>query len=298
MLKPLSSQEVYQLYQSARQIRKDFVNGALQGLKHEADSLTVANANMYAHMREAYVKPVTKMGLKRVVNKGNDYLSSAIREKVKPSFDVVTLHQMSRQEAPFYKEHVEVNNLFQGKSRLYFELLRAPSSNTQFQIESYLAQNGYPNVDYVQGYATSENRDRTIKIGKFLRKNDQEKLLHSFENDSIRAFHYKEAHSEQLIVLSRQSYDIHRMSTGRKWDSCARRRQFGECYFKYRNRSGWVIAYLIEKKDPNIFNPLARDFLAVTDDRNTGLNSWKRDSLYTNEQTDIAIREADFRHTL
>lgn len=138
------------------------------------------------------------------------------------------------------------------------------SADLRDSIESILKKKGYivKKVDYIHGkfwYEIQTQRGpklREANIGKAIK--DDKDLLDQFAADPVRLTANLDG-KNMMIVLSNHSYDIAGMSTNRKWTSCMNildgpKRDFVLEDIKW----GTVVAYLIDKDDKNINNPLGR----------------------------------------
>ncbi len=144
--------------------------------------------------------------------------------------------------------------------------------------------------DYIEGYAYKIGENKKAKIGKLLNSalKHWEKDLNVSNNpksESIKAFSglrvdeikhllkkfndrpsYKQMIKSKLVCISRHPYDIAGMSTDRRWTSCMRLEDkekyidAGSFSHKIKDdiKEGTLIAYLVEKDDKNINDPLAR----------------------------------------
>ncbi len=148
--------------------------------------------------------------------------------------------------------------------RLYFELdPNANKSETELRVEKELAGKGYIILSYKDGYATDKAGKQKFRIGKLIKDNGN--LLDDFKRDqNSRAFNQDTLEpSEHLLVLSNRASDIAYMSTRRAWTSC----MAYDHRLKYKNQipadieHGSLIAYLVKKSDPNIYDPLSRALL-------------------------------------
>ena len=151
-------------------------------------------------------------------------------------------------------------------TRLYIDL---PTSQTVTQADSSvsnkLTQLGYDIVDYRQGLARKKTGNQNpTKIGKILTAAAQQgdtdagTVLQRFQNDPKRT----STRAEYRGVVSRHPYDIAGMSTDRGWTSCQDLETGGMCSFVPQDiRAGTLVAYMINKDDVNINNPVGRILL-------------------------------------
>jgi hypothetical protein len=151
-------------------------------------------------------------------------------------------------------------------TRLYIDL---PTSQTVTQADSSvsnkLTQLGYDIVDYRQGLARKKTGNQNpTKIGKILTAAAQQgdadagTVLQRFQNDPKRT----STRAEYQGVVSRHPYDVAGMSTDRGWTSCQDLETGGQCrYVPEDVRAGTLVAYMINKDDVNINNPVGRILL-------------------------------------
>ena len=113
------------------------------------------------------------------------------------------------------------------------------------------------NIDYINGYVDIDKNGyaRHLKIGKCLKDKD---LLKEYASDPIR-LNKSITDKDVYIVFSKHPYDLVGMSTGRAWTSCTNIYN-GENYMVPGEHytHGAIVAYIIEKDDLNITNPIGR----------------------------------------
>ncbi|GAB5389310.1 MAG: hypothetical protein Alpg2KO_22780 [Alphaproteobacteria bacterium] len=151
--------------------------------------------------------------------------------------------------SPIRHEHEE---LFGDHWRLYYQMEPDTShkSATHKEVEDYLTQLGYTDLDYNKGLVTDDSGQRR-KIGRLLRTSNAA-LADAFSKDGSRGSR------RQMMVLSRHPYDLARMSTGRGWASCMTKDSAYWESVPAEWEHGSVIAYLTSIDDPNLANPQAR----------------------------------------
>ena len=147
------------------------------------------------------------------------------------------------------KEDPAVQQLFGDRTRIYLKCDVDADSKIRKEIERKLARWGYTITSYKDGYATDAAGKQKFKIGKLLK--EHEELRKKFENDPVRA-------GDTLVVISRDTMDIARMSTNRGWKSCMATDGDFSNYLPTQIRDGALVAYLISSRDPEINDPLAR----------------------------------------
>ncbi|KKM21213.1 hypothetical protein LCGC14_1637710, partial [marine sediment metagenome] len=183
------------------------------------------------------------------------------------------------------------------------------STQVDTSVERELAENGYQITDYRGGYCQSGNR--TLRIGKVLqqlRKNKIQEaqrkfqagelynlerelesirnyyntLTNTFTNSPIRAQSQKQQ-QEFLVLISQNPHDVASMSTGRDWTSCMELGEGShhEDIFCEIERGG-LVAYLINKNDINVEQPLARIHIRRFDDREGKSFAVPEKSIYGN----------------
>ena len=148
------------------------------------------------------------------------------------------------------KDIPQIEQLFNGQERIYLKPEGTLVSDIQAEVTTFLSQGGYNITDYKKGYATDEKGKQTFKIGKLLKGN--KKLFDAFSADSARTM------DNMLIVISRNTMDIARMSTNRAWPSCMSSHRENFYYVPRDIKHGTIIAYMISENDPHIHYPFAR----------------------------------------
>jgi len=158
-------------------------------------------------------------------------------------------------------EYIKSNN---NGDRLYFDINEDIKTNynkysnadtiIQDEITAFLKSKGYKVTDYIKGIAI-DKYNREVKIGKILNKSESN-LLRKFNNDVSR----QSLSTDQIVVFSKNPYDIGGMSSNRGWTSCMNlygdneNKHYVNCDIK----KGTIIAYLINLNDKNINKPQAR----------------------------------------
>jgi hypothetical protein len=152
--------------------------------------------------------------------------------------------------------------LFKNKWRIYLKL-SPKKSDIYHQVEDIIEENGYYITDYYKNEAAKKGDKRPFKIGKLLNRfGAPDDLMKDFAIDrdkvSVDA-------SKYTVVISRHPYDIIGMSTGREWSSCMSiptksNHHCGAARHILWNdiKYGTLVAYLVEKHDTNIKEPLNR----------------------------------------
>lgn len=133
-------------------------------------------------------------------------------------------------------------------------------AHTQIEgdIQKHLESKGFYIVDYI-GNRCQKGKN-LVKISKIL--SDNQELLSAYNADPRRTLSTAKG-SEKLICFSSHRYDIAGMSANRHWTSCmdfTNDLHFDSAVGHIADdiEFGTVVAYLIEKSDRNIQNPLAR----------------------------------------
>lgn len=153
------------------------------------------------------------------------------------------------------KESATVKNAFGDKERIYLRIDADIVSRTQGNVRACLAAKGYKMISYKDGHATDVQGKQTFRIGKLLKKHDPE-LYQDYMKDDTRGL------DKVAVVISRNTEDIARMSTGRAWISCMS--ENGVYFLDYVPsdiKEGTLVAYLVREHDTEINNPLARALL-------------------------------------
>lgn len=145
----------------------------------------------------------------------------------------------------------KIESLFpEGQDRIYIKPQETVVSGIQREIEAFLDKGGYTVTDYEKGYATDEKGKQTFKIGKLLKEN--KKLFDAFSGDTTRTM------GNMMIVISKNPWDIARMSTNRAWFSCMAADRENFRYVPQDVEQGTLIAYMVSENDPNIHYPFSR----------------------------------------
>jgi len=149
------------------------------------------------------------------------------------------------------------------EDRLYFKFdikktnKKVNMSRSNLEVIKLLQNNNYKIKDYIKGIAI-DKYDREVKIGKILQKFNPE-LLQQFNSDINRE---ASKDKNQLIVISKSSYDIGGASTDRGWNSCMNLYTgINANYINCDIEQGTIVAYLINIDDLNINNPQSRIFI-------------------------------------
>lgn len=129
-------------------------------------------------------------------------------------------------------------------------------------IQEHLAKHGFEVHDYVNGHA-KDKHGRTMKIGKALQQtNADPHLINSFNSDPERA--NAKQHANLQVVVSRHPYDVAGMSTNRSWTSCmdmdsTKKGNISNAHYLHHEvKNGTHVAYLTQKGDDHVKNPVAR----------------------------------------
>jgi hypothetical protein len=202
-----------------------------------------------------------------------------------------SLVRLASQYNKIYKKKVEelaklnpkpFESWFGGKYRLYFPLNieSEPTKNEiDKEVEMALSSYGYKITDYVGGYC--EKDGVKYRIGKIISKLKEQEIRESvnkvdeeevlkrwaevntiFLNSSARQI--KNIDRNLLVVISQNPHDIAKMSFERRWTSCMKltekedddKEDNSNIYCEVSE--GGLVAYLINKDDKSIENPLAR----------------------------------------
>ena len=145
----------------------------------------------------------------------------------------------------------------EGHDRVEIPLKDASSADAPDTIKQHLDTHGYQVTDYKSGLA-KDKYGRETKIGKVLEKtNAPDELKKTFASDPNRATSTKQ--SNLKVVISKHPHDVAGMSTDRGWSSCMDME--GGCNRHYLSndiKHGTHVAYLVNKDDNEIKNPIAR----------------------------------------
>lgn len=196
----------------------------------------------------------------------NKIISEALPiSKAKELYSIQKSDKVTQYQDKIFNELINIPEYIKSNKtgdRLYFKFTREKDKEDEEiksnpEIIKTLYDNNYKIKDYIKGTAT-DKYDREVKIGKILQKINPE-LLQKFNNDINRE---ASKDKNQLIVISKNSYDIGGASTDRGWESCmnlytGKNAQYINCDIE----QGTIIAYLINMDDLNINNPQARIFI-------------------------------------
>ena len=196
----------------------------------------------------------------------NKLISEALPiSKAKELYSIQKSDKVTQYQDKIFNELINIPEYIKSNKtgdRLYFKFTREKDKEDKEiksnpEIIKTLYDNNFKIKDYVKGIAI-DKYDREIKIGKILQKINPE-LLQKFNNDINRE---ASKTKNQLVVISKNPYDIGGASTDRGWDSCmnlytGRNAMYINCDIK----QGTIVAYLIDINDSNINNPQARIFI-------------------------------------
>lgn len=151
-----------------------------------------------------------------------------------------------------YNHHAEV---FGDADRLYFELESPEADKVKGipkNIQNWLTEQGYQITDPEKGLVSNDGKNHT-RIGRLLQKNGQIDMLESYTRSRS-----KSANNGLMMVVSRKPEDIARSSSARAWTSCMSEFGCNKRYVEQDIKHGSLVAYLVNKNDPDITNPVAR----------------------------------------
>lgn len=162
-----------------------------------------------------------------------------------------------------------------GQNRAYYSVEDKRISYANRLVHRVLKSQGYDVVDYKAGLAIKRkdhpdykkgDEANKLKISKLLRRIEREtaaeqnsKKIHNYDIARARIlFENDETRHSLILVLSRDTYDIAKMSTDRGWRSC----MAADGAFFLGSISaieqGSVVSYLVKKTDLDIRNPISR----------------------------------------
>ncbi len=172
-------------------------------------------------------------------------------------------------------------------------------------VEHHINKHGFTIHDYIGGYARKKEianddpKPRLIGIGSILAKSKTKEPLpdiygrpmdQSFNTDKIR----QGAKATKEIVISRHPHDVAGASTDRGWKSCGEMDDDGKCS-KHAARKlqdevqqGTITAYLVNKGDHGLKNPVARVHLKRYD-------GTKGDEIWQPDKRHYGTAQPDFR---
>lgn len=228
-------------------------------LKEALTTLLIECARKNMHFKAEELSQLAAKGVQSVKDKTGSVEHSVHKALARisgfpsPTFSHQEKKSLSK-AASRRKDDADVSALFNSQNRLYLRLKteeNMPASFTQKQVRRFIRRKGYKISDYAGGYAT--NGKQTLKIGKMLK--EKPALLKAFAEDATRT------PDGLIVVISRNTEDIARMSTGRAWNSCMGSGTFNFRHVPREVKGGSLIAYLTSENDPEILNPLARMLL-------------------------------------
>jgi len=124
-------------------------------------------------------------------------------------------------------------------------------------IKNHFDTHGIEVHDYAGGYVKDKYK-RIMKLGKALvQTNAHPSLAHHFNTDPARAA--AKLHGNLQVVISRHPYDVAGMSTNRGWTSCMSMVDGEHKHYLHKElKNGTHVAYLTQKGDDDVKNPVAR----------------------------------------
>ncbi len=150
--------------------------------------------------------------------------------------------------------------------RIYLPLIERDSvSEVESEIDKFLTGKGWELVDYMDGKARFGNSKNTKRIGQVLGQLERraegeekeyiKKITKLYNEDPIKK---QGKGSKYLVCISRHPYDVAGADTNRKWENCMTI-GVGQNYkyLMHDVREGSLVAYLINKDDKNIKDPVA-----------------------------------------
>jgi len=144
--------------------------------------------------------------------------------------------------------HKLSDHVFGSSDRLVLPVEHHPiESRIPHHVKLALKSKGIENVDYEKGLG-KDKYGRDVKITKHLEPSDLKDYLE-----------HRQTKGDHEIVISRHPYDIAGMSTNRGWVSCMNMSGGSNReYLPDEIKQGTHVAYLVNKGDHKIKNPLAR----------------------------------------
>lgn len=138
------------------------------------------------------------------------------------------------------------------ENAMYFWSLKSAKN-----IESFLRIRGYVHIDQEKRTASKDGKNFS-KIGRILNNSNKRLLLtwKKLTNENV-----KSNEGKMMWVISANPSDLFRASYNRKWSSCTANGEYIKEGMQYDGYS--LIAYLCERTDKNIDNPLGRYFIHV-----------------------------------
>ena len=144
--------------------------------------------------------------------------------------------------------------------RIYIPVGKKPLQDRHvvpdFNVSSWLGDNGYIIDNYLLGTATNVKTKKTAMIADLLK--NESALLQMFENNPARAS-AKLLAGKSLLVISRHPYDIAGTAFGRKWTSSSDH----QSEIARDIRDGSLVAYHVKADDRNINRPASHIMLGA-----------------------------------
>ncbi|GAB5388544.1 MAG: hypothetical protein Alpg2KO_15120 [Alphaproteobacteria bacterium] len=260
----LSQQDVVAMHKRWKETNLKAVHAALKkaGLDPENNSrrATALNKALFMARRNRIKLNKKQLGElaaktpRQIMREANRDWPDPLSDRSKARFKGFTRRRnwWGTRNSAYYKDRYD-QEIFNGRDRIYIPLQKpAGQSETEIAVRRRLTELGMTEIDYADGLC-KDDRGNTRKIGRTL-SNDPE-LLKAFGNDATRNW------KKQMVVISRDPYDIARMSTGRGWKSCMKQ---GHPFYRFAQldaQIGTLVTYLISKDDPHILDPQSRVLL-------------------------------------
>lgn len=189
----------------------------------------------------------------------------------------------------------------EGEERVFLNFEREPISPNA-DVEAALIDLGFSITDYLGGYAINA-QGRVLKIGKILNKKIAEirKALNLGEDpeynkgleeqlrgleDAFSRFNTdpdrtSKGQTELSVVISQDPHDIAQSSFERNWNSCFNLSSGSNVDSVFCEvQTGGLVAYLIDRTDSEINNPLARILIRRFENKSGQSYAMPEDSVY------------------
>jgi len=167
------------------------------------------------------------------------------------------------------------NDIFGDKYRIVIPIL----DENERKFYDHLAAAGMKNINLTNGTGDitiktdKGDKDRPIKIGKFLQQNNNTELLDFWQKNREALSKKREGVS---IIVSRHPIDIIRMSDHSEWKSChAPGRDYFKCAVSEAKHGG-AIAYIVRNRDLANINLQAKDIFKDKDRDVDGIEPLER----------------------
>jgi hypothetical protein len=167
---------------------------------------------------------------------------------------------------------------FGNNGRVYYDINIDNVKDRELSVEdinliNFIKENGYVNVDYLNGYA--EKDGRKLRIGKILENLNNKKTNDNSDGKDLKnniipmyikffeSSNYRKLLNKKLkVVFTQNPHDVAKMSTSKGWTSCFNLNSgVNSRYCLQEVKEGGIVAYLINAEDLNIEHPYSRIYI-------------------------------------